>query len=81
MEMSGIDMNIFAPHSVRSSTMSRANTRLPLATILHTGGWFAATSFTRHYDMPIATVCDVQTTILRSHTHAKKTKKHKKHKK
>ena len=50
----GINMGIFKPHSVRStSTSFAAQTRLSLDTILRTAGWFHETTFSKYYHMPV----------------------------
>ena len=35
----GIDMTIFTPHSIRSASTSKAATKVPIETVLKTGGW------------------------------------------
>ncbi len=67
MHRSGIDMNIFAPHSVRSSSMNAVTPNVSLATILRTGGWFSHTTFTKYYSMPVTSQFDVQDQILKRH--------------
>lgn len=51
MSTAGIDMNRFAPHSVRSATTSAV--RVPLATIIKTACWTGAGTFQKYYKKPI----------------------------
>ena len=53
MVAAGIDINMFAPHSIRSAVTSKAATTLPLMTILNTIGWSSSSTFTRYYNKPI----------------------------
>ena len=49
----GINMNIFSPHSTRSTSNNKAKTYVPLKTILETGEWRSNRTFARFYDKPI----------------------------
>ncbi|MPC27103.1 hypothetical protein E2C01_020263 [Portunus trituberculatus] len=53
MRDAGIDVSIFAPHSLRSVSTSKAVRTLPLATILETVGWSQESTFARHYKKPL----------------------------
>ena len=48
---SGIDMNIFSPHSTRSAI----TTFVPLETVLKTGGWHSMEIFALYYNKPVIT--------------------------
>ena len=76
MEAAGIDMSIFSAHSVRSATVSNAytSTRLPLTTILRTGGWTSESTFSKFYNKPIANAGTVQKEIMKQHQQRKKRK-------
>ena len=52
----GINMAIFAPHSVRSAAVSAVDrsTKVQLKTILRTAGWTTANTFTKYYKKPIS---------------------------
>lgn len=54
MQAAGIDLNIFSPHSTRSSSTSKAALKLPLSTIISTVGWSRASTFTKFYKRPIS---------------------------
>ncbi len=69
MEAAGINMRIFSSHSVRSASVSAGSTRLPLQTILRTGGWTSATTFSKYYRKPIVQECELQDAIMnQTHT-------------
>ena len=51
MTLSGLDMTIFKPHSVRSAVTSAA--KLPIATILKTASWSRECTFRKYYKKPI----------------------------
>ena len=54
LSKAGIDASIFSPHSTRSATSSTANkSRVPITTILKTGGWRSMKTFGRFYDKEI----------------------------
>ena len=52
---SGIDMNIFSPHSTRSASTTFAKQYVPLETALKTGGWRSMKTFALYYNKPILT--------------------------
>ena len=60
----GIDMFIFKAHSVRTAAVSAVATRLPLLTILRTGGWTQETTFSKFYNKPVITEGDLQKSLL-----------------
>lgn len=49
----GIDMSIFAPHSTRAASTSKAVGHVPLKTILKTAGWRRRSTFAVYYHKPI----------------------------
>ena len=54
LSAAGIDMTIFAPHSVRSASVSKAKvSNIPIDTILRTAGWSSDAVFTKYYNKPI----------------------------
>lgn len=53
MVASGIDMNVFTPHSTRSASTSKAASKLSLETILKTAGWSQPSTFQTYYNKPI----------------------------
>ena len=59
MQSAGINLNIFAPHSTRTASTSKAvNSKLQLSTILRTAGWTSANTFTKYYKKPIIEAYD-----------------------
>jgi hypothetical protein len=51
---SGIDVNIFKPHSTRAASTTAANVRnVPMSTILKTAGWKKDCMFRKFYKKPI----------------------------
>ena len=54
LQLAGVDMGVFAPHSSRSAATSAAKAKgVPLATILRTAGWESANTFRKFYDLPV----------------------------
>lgn len=54
LHKSGIDVNIFKPHSTRAaSTTAAFSSKVPLATILRTAGWQKDCTFRKFYKKPI----------------------------
>ena len=53
LEDTGINMNIFSPHSTLSVSNSKAEISVPLKTILETGRWRSNRMFARFYNKPI----------------------------
>lgn len=49
----GLDLNMFSPHSTRSSASSKAALSLPLSTIVATVGWANDSTFGKYYKKPI----------------------------
>ncbi len=64
MTAAGINMAIFSSHSVRTAAVSAVSTRLPLSTILKSGGWTSATTFSKYYNKPVVKQCELQDAIL-----------------
>ena len=54
MIMSGIDVKLFKPHSIRAASTSKAFQKgVPLDHILSTAGWSSASTFAKFYNKPI----------------------------
>ena len=54
LQSSGIDVNIFKPHSTRSASTSKAKlSDVPLADILDKAGWKSESTFAKFYDKKI----------------------------
>jgi hypothetical protein len=67
LNIAGIDMTIFTPHSVRSASTSAAfKAKVPLETILNTAGWSQASTFRKYYNKGIKTSQDFSKAILKS---------------
>ena len=49
----GIDMTIFTPHSIRSASTSKAATKVPIETVLKTGGWRCMRTFANYCNKQI----------------------------
>ena len=58
MRLSGVDVNIFSPHSTRAASTSKANLSgsVKLGTILKAAGWKNARTFAKFYNKPIEDV-------------------------
>ena len=53
--MSGVNMDLFTPHSTRSASASKAATKISLETILKTAGLRSSSTFAKFYKKPIRT--------------------------
>ena len=54
MEMSGININVFKVHSIRSASVSKAKqNNVPIHDILKTAGWSSVKTFAKFYDKEI----------------------------
>ena len=49
----GIDITIFTSHSTRSASTSKAATKVPIETVLKTGGWSSVRTFANYYNKQI----------------------------
>ena len=49
----GIDRTVFKPYSTRSSSTSKAATKVPIKTVLKTGGWRSSRTFRNYYNKQI----------------------------
>ena len=65
MRDSGIDVEVFKPHSIRSAATSAAQDKAVTIThILETAGWSNAKTFAKYYNKPIITEGQFETNIL-----------------
>ena len=64
--LSGINTNIFAPHSIRSASVSKVACKVPLTTILRTAGWSRDCVFRKFYNKPISDTSSFGLNILQS---------------
>lgn len=53
MQQTGIDTQVFSPHSTRAASTSAGFQRVPLDTILRTAGWSSDCMFRKFYNKPI----------------------------
>ena len=54
MEKSGIDVNLFKPHSTRAAATSKAFLKsVPLEHILSVAGWSSSDTFAKFYKKPV----------------------------
>lgn len=67
MVEAGIDISVFAPHSVRSAAASKAATTLPLMTIVKAIGWASKTTFTTYYQKPVCDQAPIASGVLGKH--------------
>lgn len=67
MRKSGINVEMFRPHSTRAAATSKANASLvPLDQILATAGWSSASTFAKFYNKPIDVKNSFAESILQS---------------
>ena len=54
MVKSGINTDIFKPHSTRSASTSKASfARIPLDIIMEKAGWTKESTFAKYYNKPV----------------------------
>ena len=61
----GMDITIFTPHSTRSASTSKAVTKVPMETVLKTGGWRNMRTFANYYNKQIGNSEMFATSILK----------------
>ena len=49
----GIGITIFTPHSTRSALTNKATTKVPIETVLKTGGWRSMRMLANYYNKQI----------------------------
>ena len=65
MLLSGIDINLFKPHSTRAASTSAATqAEQPISEILKVAGWKSDCTFAKFYNKPIRPTSDYANTIL-----------------
>ena len=65
MEKSGIDANLFKPHSTRAAATSKAFLKsVPLEHILSVAGWSLSDMFAKFYKKPVVTTDSFSTVLL-----------------
>jgi len=64
MQSAGINMNIFAPHSTRSASTSKAAFSLPLTLISRTVGWSQVSTFAKYYNKPVSQATALGSAVL-----------------
>lgn len=64
MANAGLDLSIFAPHSTRAASTSKAVTKVPLLTICKTAGWAGDSVFTKYYNKPVDTSLEFSNAVL-----------------
>ena len=67
LAISGIDMNMFCPHSIRGASTSALVGRIPIETILRTAGWTKDCTFRKFYNRPITNNSDFSNSMLDIH--------------
>lgn len=67
LRKAGIDTSIFAPHSTRSASTSKArSSSVSIGTILKTGGWRSERTWAKHYSRVITYDEEFASTILKN---------------
>ena len=61
---SGINMDLFKPHSTRSAATSAAAIKVPVDTIIRTAGWKSECMFRKHYKRPVTNDSVFSNTVL-----------------
>lgn len=65
---SGINLDIFKPHSTRAASTSAVVGKVPVDTILRTAGWTSDCVFRKHYKRPVTNDSSFSNTLLKSAT-------------
>ena len=63
---SGINLDIFSPHSTRSASTSAVVSKVPIDTIMRTAGWKSSCTFRKHYKRPVTNDSSFSHEILSS---------------
>ena len=65
MQKSGIDVNLFKPHSTRAAATSKAFLKsVPLEHILSVAGWSSSDTFAKFYKKPVINTDSFSTVLL-----------------
>ena len=64
LNLAGIDLSLFTPHSTRSASTSALVTKVPIETIIKTAGWARECTFRKFYNKPITNNSAFSTTLL-----------------
>ena len=65
MQKSGIDVNLFKPHSTRAASTSKAFLKsVPLEHILSVAGWSSSDTFAKFYKKPLINTDSFSTVLL-----------------
>ena len=64
LNLAGIDLSLFTPHSTRSASTSALVTKVPIDTIIKTAGWARECTFRKFYNKPITNNSAFSTTLL-----------------
>ena len=63
---SGINLDIFSPHSTRSASTSAVVSKIPLDTIMRTARWKSSCTFRKHYKRPVTNDSSYSPEVLSS---------------
>ena len=65
MQLSGVDVEVYKPHSARSAASSKTKAnKVSLAEVMKTAGWDSVATFARFYDKEIDTTRAFSYTVL-----------------
>ena len=53
LQLAGIDINVFLPHSTRGASTSAVSGKIPIDTIIRTAGWSKDSTFRKFYQRPV----------------------------
>ena len=54
LRLTGIDLNLYTPHSTRSASTSALVSKIPIDTIIKTAGWTNNCTFRKFYNRPVS---------------------------
>lgn len=66
LQLAGIDIGIFLPHSTRAASTSAVLGRIPIDTIIRTAGWSTDSTFRKFYNRPIINSSEFSHSVLNS---------------
>lgn len=64
LQLAGINLNLFTPHSTRSASTSAVVNKVPIDTIIKTAGWSKDCTFRKFYKRPVTNDSSFSTAVL-----------------
>lgn len=72
MKLSGVDISVFKPHSVRGATTSKLSTlKVPVKSIMDKASWKCQTTFEKFYNKDVISENDIENVMLKNFIQSK----------